>query len=119
MCTRSEGLDYFVLDSLVDYLCSSCLSLKMDNRRLVLLLTSWILHETVELCCLKGSYLKLENVLLEAIAVECGVLKLIPRAFCNGHCHIHYVVIGKVEDNRLNKSLLYEWANLWRDLFTI
>ena len=35
MAARSEGLDYFVLGGLVDYLCSSCLLLKMDKQRFV------------------------------------------------------------------------------------
>ena len=37
MAARSEGLDYFALGGLVDYLRSSCLSLKMDYQRFVLL----------------------------------------------------------------------------------
>ena len=40
MAAQSEGLDYFALGGLVDYLRSSCLSLKMDNQRFVLLLVS-------------------------------------------------------------------------------
>ena len=40
MAARSEGLNYFALGGLVDFLCSSCLSLKMDHQRLVLLLVS-------------------------------------------------------------------------------
>ena len=40
MAARSEGLNYFALGGLVDYLRSSCLSLKMDNQRFVLLLVS-------------------------------------------------------------------------------
>ena len=36
-------------------------------------------------------YLKLENVLLQAIALECGALRLIRRAFCNDACCICYV----------------------------
>ena len=35
MAARSEGLDYFALGGLVDYLCSSCLLLKMDKQRFV------------------------------------------------------------------------------------
>ena len=34
MAAQSEGLEYFVLGGLVDYLCSSCLSLKMDYQGL-------------------------------------------------------------------------------------
>ena len=40
MAAQSEGLDYFALGGLVDYLRSSFLSLKMDNQRFVLLLVS-------------------------------------------------------------------------------
>ena len=40
MAARSEGLDYFALGVLVDFLRSSCLSLKMDYQRFVLLLVS-------------------------------------------------------------------------------
>jgi len=40
MAARSEGLGYFALGGLVDYLCSSCLSLKMDHQRFVLLLAT-------------------------------------------------------------------------------
>ena len=40
MAAQSEGPDYFALGGLVDYLRSSCLSLKMDNQRFVLLLVS-------------------------------------------------------------------------------
>ena len=40
MAARSEGLDYFALGGLVDFLRSSCLSLKMDYQRFVLLLVS-------------------------------------------------------------------------------
>ena len=36
----SEQFDYFVLGGLVDYLRSSCLPLKMDHQRFVLLLVS-------------------------------------------------------------------------------
>ena len=38
-------------------------------------------------------HLKLENVLLQALAIEleCGVLRRMPRAFCNDPCHIYYV----------------------------
>ena len=31
MAAQSEDLDYFALGTLVDYLRSTCLSLKMDN----------------------------------------------------------------------------------------
>ena len=40
MAAQSEGLNYFALGSLVDYLHSSCLSLKMDQQKFVLLLAS-------------------------------------------------------------------------------
>ena len=40
MAAQSEGLNYFALGSLVDYLHSSCLSLKMDYERFLLLLVS-------------------------------------------------------------------------------
>ena len=40
MAARSEGLDYFALGGLVDFLRSSCSSLKMDYQRFVLLLVS-------------------------------------------------------------------------------
>ena len=40
MAARSEGLDYFALGGLVDFLRSSCLSLKMDYQWFVLLLVS-------------------------------------------------------------------------------
>ena len=40
MATQSKDLDYFALGSLVDYLRSSCLSLKMDQQKFVLLLAS-------------------------------------------------------------------------------
>ena len=40
MAARSEGLDYIALGGLVDYLRSSCLTLKMDHQRFVLLLAS-------------------------------------------------------------------------------
>ena len=36
-------------------------------------------------------HLKLENVLLQAIALECRALRLIQRAFCNDACYIYYV----------------------------
>ena len=39
MAAWSEGLD-FALGGLVDYLRSSCLTLKMDHQRFVLLLAS-------------------------------------------------------------------------------
>ena len=35
-------------------------------------------------------HLKLENVLLQSIALECGVVRLIQRAFCNDPSHIYY-----------------------------
>ena len=37
-------------------------------------------------------HLKLENVLLQAIAIECGTLRLIPRAFGNDACYIYTTV---------------------------
>ena len=40
MAVQSEGLNYFALGCKVDYLCSSCLSLKMDHQTFVLLLAS-------------------------------------------------------------------------------
>ena len=40
MAAWSEDLDYFALGGLVDYLHSSCLALKMDHQRFVLLLAS-------------------------------------------------------------------------------
>ena len=43
MAARSEGLDYFALGGLVDYLRSSRLSLKMDHQRFVFR-SPWRLH---------------------------------------------------------------------------
>ena len=69
-------------------------------------------------------HLKLENVLLQVIALECGALRLIRRSFCNDACYIYYRYetesqFGKVEEGRLNESLLYVCANLPGNLFTI
>ena len=96
MAARSEGLDYFALGSLVDYLRSLCLSLIMDNQRLTCLYfwSLWRLrsvHKTVALGRVVPAkrHLKLENVPLQAIALKCGVLRLILRAFCNDACYIY------------------------------
>ena len=40
MAVQSEGLNYFALGALVDYLHFLCLTFKMDHQRLVLLLAS-------------------------------------------------------------------------------
>ena len=95
MAARSEQLDYFALGGLVDYLCSSCLPLKMDHQRFVFW-SPWRLHsvhKTVALgrVVLPKRHLKLENVILQAIALECGALRLVRRAFCNDACYIYYV----------------------------
>ena len=52
MAARSEGLDYFALGRLVDFLCSSCLSLKMDYQRFVLLLV----FSEIAQCAQNGSF---------------------------------------------------------------
>ena len=68
MSAQSEGLDYFALGGLVDYLRSSCLSLKMDHQRFVFwpLWKLHSMHKTVALGRVvpPKSHLKLENVLL-------------------------------------------------------
>ena len=64
----------------------------------------------------------MQNVLLQAIALECGAIRLIRRAFCNDACYIYYETqsqFGKVEESRLNESLLYECANFPGNLFTV
>ena len=57
-------------------------------------------------------HLKLKNV---TIALECGALRLIRRAFSNDACYIYCALtlslFGNVEEGRLNRSLLYECAN--------
>ena len=95
MAARSEVLDYFALSSLVEYLWSLCLSLKMDHQRLVFWSPRRLhsVHKTVALGRVvpPKRHLKLENVLLQVIALERGVLRLIRRAFCNDACYIYYV----------------------------
>jgi len=93
MAARSEQLDYFALGGLVDYLRSSCLPLKMDQR-----FVFWSpprlhsVHKTVALGRVvpPKRHLKLENVLPQAIALECGALRLVRTAFCNDACYIYY-----------------------------
>ena len=85
MATQSEGLDYFALGGLVDCLCSSCLSLKMDHQRFVIW-PLWRLHSVHKTVALgqvvpPKRHLKLENVILQFIALECEALRLIRRAF--------------------------------------
>ena len=69
MATWSKNFHYFALGGLVDYLRSSCLSLKTDHQRFVLLLAS----SEIALYAQNGSFrpmleaLKLENVHLQAI----------------------------------------------------
>ena len=95
MAARSEGLDYFVLGGLVDYLHLSYLSLKMDHQRFVFwpLRRLHSVHKSVALGQVVPpiKHLKLENVLLQAIALEGGALRLIQRTFCNDACYIYYV----------------------------
>ena len=68
-------------------------------------------------------HLKLKNVLLQAIALECGALRLIQRAFCTDACYIYCALtlslFGKVEEGRLNGSLLFECTNFPGNLFII
>ena len=64
-------------------------------------------------------HLKLENVLLQAIALEGRALRLIRRAFCNDACYEMHSQFGKVEKGRLNESLLYECTNFPGSLFTV
>ena len=52
MAAQSEGPDYFVLGSQLDYLRSLCLPLKTNHQRFALLLASW----TFELCTWNGSF---------------------------------------------------------------
>ena len=85
-----------VLNKLVDYLHSSCLSLRMDHESFVLPLASWDFaccaqNASLDWPVLPKRHLKLETVLLQAIALEWGALKFTPRAFCNDSCHIYYV----------------------------
>ena len=93
MAIRSEGLDYFALGGLVDYLRSSCLSLKMDHQRFVFRSPRRLhsVHKTVALGRVvpPKRHLKLENVLLQVIVLECGALRVIRRAFCNDACYIY------------------------------
>ena len=59
-------------------------------------------------------HLKLENVhvLLQAIALECGALRLIQRELFVMMPVISTIsMFGKVEEGRLNRSLLYKCAN--------
>ena len=95
MATRSEGLNYFVLGGWVDYLRSSCLSLKMHHQRFVFRPPRRLhsVHKTVALgrAVLPKRHLKLQNVLLQVIALECRALRLIRKAFCNDACYIYYV----------------------------
>ena len=67
-------------------------------------------------------HLKLENVLLQAIALECGALRLIRELFVMMPVvSVMYETqsqFGKGEDGRLNESLLYECANFPGNLFT-
>ena len=64
-------------------------------------------------------HLKLKNVLLQAIVLECGALRLIRRAFSNDACYIYYALtlsqFGKVEEGRLKRSLLYDRGNLFHN----
>ena len=90
-------------------------------------------HKTVALgrVVLPRRHLKLENVhvLLQAIALECGALRLIRRelfvmmpVISTIYIYILYEMqsqFGKVEEGCLNKSLLYECANFPGNLFTI
>ena len=68
-------------------------------------------------------HLKLKNVLLQAIVLECKALRLILRAFCTDACYIYCALtlrlFGKVEEGRLNGSLLFECANFLGNLFTV
>ena len=61
-------------------------------------------------------HLKLENVLLQVIALECGALRLIRRAFVMmpviSTRYETQSQFGQVEEGRLNESLLYECANI-------
>ena len=52
------------------------------------------MHKTVALGRVvpPKKHLKLENVLLQAIALECGALRLIWRDFCNDACYIYYAL---------------------------
>ena len=80
MAAQSEGLDYCVLGGIVDFLRSSCLSLKMDHQKFVF----WPLrrlhgvHKTVALgrVVAPKRHLKLEKC---TMALECGALRLIWR----------------------------------------
>ena len=90
MAFQSEGLDYFVLGILLDYLCSPRLWLKTDQQRFVLLLASWDFtlfawNGSLGWVVLLGRFL-----LLQTITLECRVVRLCPRAFCSDPHHIYY-----------------------------
>ena len=72
MASGSEGLDYFALGGQEDYLCSSCLSLKMDHQRFVLLYNDTISISTTRLFC---------DVMLHVLPNRCcglGVWSILP-----------------------------------------
>lgn len=95
MAAQSEGLDYFVIGSLVDYISLFLVFIieKWTTKGLSHFWPLWILHSVYETVALgrvvpPKRHLKLENVLLQAIALECGVLRLIRRAFFNDTYHV-------------------------------
>ena len=79
-------------------------------------------HKTLGRVVPPKRHLKLENVLLQAIALECKALRFVQRAFCNA-CYIYYVwniePVWQSGRRRLNESLLYECTNFQGNLFTI
>ena len=97
----------------------------MDHQWFVLLLASSEIDKTVALGrgVLRKRHLKLENVLLQAIALECGVLRLIQRAFCNDACYIYYVWNAEpvwLSGRRLpQQKFVYEYANFQGNLFNV
>ena len=115
MAARSEGLDYFALGGLVDYLCSSCLTLKMDHQSFVFwpLRRLHSVHKTVALGWVvpPERHLKLENVLLQAMALECGALRLIRGAFSNDACYILGLPMWKI-NLRISNNLYHAHEEL-------
>ena len=96
MPDRSEGLHYFALGGLVDFSVPRVHHWKWTTKSLSYFSSPRRLHSVHKMVALgrvlsPKRHLKLENVLLQVIALEHGALRLIRRAFCNDACYIYHV----------------------------